>query len=90
MRQPVLAGDQFVLCSDGLWSEVDDAEIAEVVGALEPETACHDLIDRALARECLDNVSVQIVKVVSVAQAAPEPSGRRNGWLSSIFQRGQP
>jgi hypothetical protein len=31
-------------------------------------------------------VSVQVVRVVSVDEASPAPS--RNGWLSSIFQRG--
>jgi protein phosphatase len=86
LRQPVVAGDRFVLCSDGLWSELEDAEIGDVVGEHAPVEACRELIQRALQRDCLDNVSVQVVRVVSVQQSAAEPS--RNGWLSSIFQRG--
>jgi len=88
-RQPVLAGDQFVLCSDGLWSEIEDAEIAEVVGDRPPSESCRELLQRALARECLDNVSVQVVRVLGVSETSEEASSRRNGWLSSIFQRGQ-
>jgi protein phosphatase len=87
LRQSVAAGDQFVLCSDGLWSEIEDGEIAEVIATADPSQASRELIQRALERQCLDNVSVQVVRVVSVPEAEPGPS--RNGWLSSIFQRGQ-
>jgi serine/threonine protein phosphatase PrpC len=87
LRQPIAAGDQFVLCSDGLWSELEDAEIAAILDANSPADACRELIHCALQRECLDNVSVQVVRVQSVSEAASSPS--RNGWLSSIFQRGQ-
>jgi protein phosphatase len=85
-RHPVISGDQFVLCSDGLWSALDDGEIAEIVSDNPPQVACHALIERAIARDCLDNVSVQVVRVVSVD--LPSQSPGRNGWLSSIFQRG--
>jgi protein phosphatase len=88
LRQPVIAGDQFVLCTDGLWSEVEDDEIAEILGSRPPEAACHELLQTALGRECTDNVSVQVVRVSSLPIEGPE--SRRNGWLSSIFQRGQP
>jgi PPM family protein phosphatase len=87
LRQPVTAGDQFVMCTDGLWSEVEDLEIADVLGTHPPDVACRELIERALARDCQDNVSVQVVRVASVDDIGPSPS--RNGWLSSIFQRGQ-
>jgi PPM family protein phosphatase len=90
LRQPVLVGDQFVLCTDGLWSEIEDAELAEVVAEYPPAQACRELLERALKRDCLDNVSVQVIRVVSMASDAGEAArGRRNGWLSSIFQRGQ-
>ena len=88
LRQPVVEGDQFLLCSDGLWSEIEDAELAEVLGRHVPAEACRELVDRALDRDCSDNVSVQVIKLLTVPQSRPEPS--RNGWLSSIFQlRGQ-
>ena len=87
LRQPVLSGDQFVLCSDGLWSEIEDAEIGEVLAEHQPADACRALLDLALGRDCSDNVSVQVIRVAAVSPPAPESP--RNGWLSSIFQRGQ-
>jgi protein phosphatase len=88
VRQPVMVGDQFVLCSDGLWSEVEDEEIASILGEHSPKEACRALIDRVLSRECLDNVTVQVIRVLSLGEAPPAQA--RNGWLSSIFQRGGP
>ena len=87
LRQPVLAGDQFLLCSDGLWSELDESELSDVLGQSAPADACRELLDRALDRDCSDNVSVQVIRVLAVPQARAEAG--RNGWLSSIFQRGQ-
>ena len=87
LRQPVVAGDQFVLCSDGLWSEIEDAELGEVLAKHLPAQACRELLERALARDCSDNVSVQVIRVAAVEPPGPEL--RRNGWLSGIFQRGQ-
>jgi protein phosphatase len=87
LRQGVLVGDQFVLCSDGLWSAVEDDEIAGVLAEHTPASACSELIGRALANDCHDNVSVQVIRVVTLDDA-PLPQNR-NGWLSSIFQRGR-
>ncbi|HEX8967329.1 MAG TPA: protein phosphatase 2C domain-containing protein, partial [Chloroflexota bacterium] len=86
LRQPVQVGDQFVMCSDGLWSEVGDDEMADVIAQHQPARACQELLERALNRDCGDNVSVQVIRVTAMASATPQPS--RNGWLSSIFQRG--
>jgi protein phosphatase len=91
VRQPVLPGDQFAMCSDGLWSEIEDPEIAQALADHDPTRACHELLQLALARDCLDNVSIQVVRVQAIAPS-PEAGGTRNGWLSSIFQlqRGKP
>jgi protein phosphatase len=86
LRQPVLPGDQFLMCSDGLWSEVQDEELAEILAEHPPEHACRQLLERAIARDCTDNVSIQVVRVLDVS-ASEEQRGARNGWLSSIFPR---
>ena len=86
LQLPVRAGDQFLLCTDGLWSEVNDDEIAEALTGGEPAASCRALIDMALDRDCVDNVSVQVIKVKSVAP--PSPSARsRDGWLSGVIDR---
>lgn len=87
LRQPVLRGDQFAICSDGLWSEIDDSELNEVLSNRQPAQACRELVDLALARDCADNVSIQVVRVNALP---PTPAGEsRNGWLSGILQRGR-
>jgi protein phosphatase len=86
LRQPVMAGDQFAMCSDGLWSEIEEVELAQVLAEYDPTQACRELIDRALARDCTDNVSIQVIRVQTIAGATSEAGAARNGWLSSIFQ----
>lgn len=87
MRQPIMTGDRFILCSDGLWSELADDELGEVVGDCSPVEACRELMDRVLARGCPDNASLQIVHVLAAAPAeAPGPA--RMGWLSGMLRRG--
>ncbi len=86
VQLPVQAGDQFLLCTDGLWSEVTDEEIVEALHSGEPATACRALLDVALERDCVDNVSVQVIKVKSVAPSSPSARSR-DGWLSGVIDR---
>ncbi len=64
----VRPGDQFLVCSDGLYDMVSDASIAATLAERAPQEACDRLV--ALARDGggLDNVSVA---VLSMAAAAP-------------------
>ena len=78
-------GDRFLLCSDGLWSELSDAEIAAVLGDSTPTAACRTLVDRALARGSADNVSVQVVRVA--AAIGDSGAERGPGWRSRLFVR---
>lgn len=66
LRAPT-PGERFVLCSDGLSSEVDDVDIAEVLGARrDPGEAAAELVARALAAGGRDNVTVLVLDVVAV------------------------
>jgi serine/threonine protein phosphatase PrpC len=58
---PTVAGDRFLLCSDGLMAHVSDAEIAEKIARQPPQKACDDLIALTLQRGAADNVSIVIV-----------------------------
>jgi protein phosphatase len=89
LRQPVMAGDQFLMCSDGLWSELDDLELAAILAERAPAQACRELLDRVLGGDCPDNVTVQVIRVRDVPAPGSEARASRNGWLSSIF-RGRP
>ena len=64
-RLPIVKGDRYILCSDGLVDEVDDDDIADIVTAHPDPQACADaLVDQANANGGRDNVTVVIVDVV--------------------------
>jgi protein phosphatase len=62
---PVREGDAFLLCSDGLYDLVEDAEIKEAVLSTTPLSACENLIALAKQRGGHDNVTVGIVSLRS-------------------------
>lgn len=66
------AGEQFVLCSDGLTNELSDPEIlAAVTAADSPAAAAIALLSAALERGGSDNVSA-IVVFCEAVEAAPD------------------
>jgi serine/threonine protein phosphatase PrpC len=67
----LLAGDAFVLCSDGLWAYFDDAELGALVAGNSARQACEILIDKARERGKGggDNLSLAIIKLVDVPAA---------------------
>ena len=66
----VLRGDRLLLCTDGLTTMVEDAEIQEILStSLDPNQAAEKLIQAALDGGGTDNISVVIVDVTE-SQAA--------------------
>jgi len=64
------AGDEFLLCSDGLCDMVDDAEMREVwLGENDIHAVGEQLIDLAKARGGHDNITVGIVRVAALNEA---------------------
>ncbi|MEM7272040.1 MAG: protein phosphatase 2C domain-containing protein [Actinomycetota bacterium] len=60
-----MVGDRFLLCSDGLFNELPEEEILEILleaGAPAPTSSA--LINAALQTPCRDNVTVAVVDVV--------------------------
>lgn len=58
-------GDRILLCSDGLYNEVDDDEVARVLRTVgDPTEAARMLVDQANTNGGADNISVVIVDVV--------------------------
>ena len=60
---PLLVGDTFLVCSDGLSGQVADDEIGMVLGCLPPAEAVQALIDLANLRGGPDNITVIVVRV---------------------------
>lgn len=66
VREPH-AGERWLLCTDGLHSEVDDATIAAVLAdAEEPERVALRLVNAALAAGGHDNVTVLVVDTLAI------------------------
>jgi protein phosphatase len=61
--------DIFLLCSDGLYRELDDNAIAAALALGDCQQSCDALIEAALAQRARDNVSVIVVRVSDELQA---------------------
>jgi serine/threonine protein phosphatase PrpC len=59
----VETGDTFLLCSDGLTSYADDADLAQALRDATPDEACRGLVDLANARGGRDNITVIVFTV---------------------------
>jgi protein phosphatase len=61
--------DTFLLCSDGLYRELDDDAIKAALALGDCQQSCDALIEAALARRARDNVSVIVVRESDELQA---------------------
>jgi protein phosphatase len=71
------ATDYLVLCTDGLYSLVNDEEISTVVTSLPPGEACAELIKLANGRGGFDNITVSIVPLHGHLRAEESPTSER-------------
>jgi serine/threonine protein phosphatase PrpC len=84
---PMQQYDRLILCSDGLWSVIPDAEIEKLARDGDAKTACRRLIETANNRGTPDNLTVAVF--VMLARGANTLV--RRGWfarLARIFGRG--
>ncbi len=72
---PIIRGDRFVLCSDGLVDEITDDAITEVIRAHpdEPAAAAQALVDAANAAGGRDNITVVVLDVLE-GDDPPDPT----------------
>jgi serine/threonine protein phosphatase PrpC len=73
---PHVAGDTFVLASDGLSDLVNPQEILQIVAAVPPAQAVGQLVDLANARGGHDNITVEVLRTresarVQAGQVSP-------------------
>jgi serine/threonine protein phosphatase PrpC len=67
-------GQYLLLCCDGLWGELSDEEMAEIVNAAStPDIACQRLVTRATEKGGEDNITV----VLATRGWPPEDGGKR-------------
>jgi PPM family protein phosphatase len=66
-------GDRYLLCSDGLFNEVDDVLISEVLAAhVDPQDCADALMRRAMMAGARDNVTAVVVDVVDRVDDGPD------------------
>lgn len=65
---PVLPGDIFLLCSDGLCGLLSDSEIGMIAGSIPPTEACRLLVNLANLRGGPDNITVIIIQTGDVPE----------------------
>jgi serine/threonine protein phosphatase PrpC len=82
---PLRTGDRFLLCSDGLYNLLTDAELLEIVGTEDVVAASKNLIEAANGRGGYDNISAIVIealdsRAISVLQprVTREICGSRN------------
>lgn len=73
--QTLAPGDTLVICSDGLWGMVEEAEIAAVVASNSLESSVEKLVERVYANGARDNVTVMLVQYGAASQR------KRPYWL---------
>jgi serine/threonine protein phosphatase PrpC/predicted GIY-YIG superfamily endonuclease len=76
-RVDLQPGDALLLCSDGLWGYVADADIAMVAtdASLSVQTAAETLLHQALAAGGQDNIGIEFVRIggaMPIAAATPD------------------
>jgi len=78
--------DRLVLCSDGVWSVIEDADFARVAAKhTSVDSISQNLIDLALQHETDDNASVVVFHLKKLVEAsAAHESPQENSWLQSL------
>jgi PPM family protein phosphatase len=78
-------GDRIILCSDGVWSVIEDEEFALVANQLPVEKVSQTLVELALERETDDNASVVVFQINKIIEI-PEKHAHLEtlGWLYKV------
>jgi serine/threonine protein phosphatase PrpC len=75
---PLVPGEAFILCSDGLSDLVDAQEVLRIATAVPPAQAVQQLVDLANARGGHDNITVMILRAArdsaAVSTRVPAPT----------------
>jgi len=71
---PAGPGDVFVVCSDGLTKHLRDDEILQYAAGGSAQAACDAMLELALERGGLDNVTVIVVRLLAARPRSSEPT----------------
>ena len=84
---PLIAGDRYVLCSDGLVDEVTDADIATCLKRItDPQKTADELVAMANTNGGRDNITVIVVDVLAESDK-PETKSETTKLSSSFIRK---
>ncbi len=88
IQKKLREGDRLILCSDGVWSVIEDEDFAQVTNeASSVAEISQNLIDLALDNNTDDNASVVVfhLRMLTPVAAAPESDKRESvGWFQKL------
>jgi len=84
ITMPLVRDDRIVLCSDGLYNVLREAEIESAIRGLDSEQACRRLVDAANDRGTADNLTAAVFTMLAETGHAPAPVGLR-ARLRALF-----
>lgn len=83
-KQTLKEGDRIILCSDGVWSVIEDSEFGTETNDLPVEMISQHLVNLAMQRESDDNASVVAFQVNKFLPAARNIPSERTNWLYKL------
>ena len=84
-QHDIQIGDRIILCSDGVWSMIEDQEFAEISSQLTVEETSKTLVELALYRESDDNASVITFQINNFVSDSPGLNETKNSnWFYKL------
>lgn len=74
VRERILPGDSYLLCTDGLWGQVGQDDIRKALQNGQPDAACQELLKLALNRGGPDNITIIAFRIEGVIDEPLGPS----------------
>ncbi|NND58766.1 MAG: serine/threonine-protein phosphatase [Gammaproteobacteria bacterium] len=71
----ILDADRYLLCSDGLFKDVSEPEIEQILSEGSGHEAASKLVETVLEREAADNITVQVIDFSSIEASAEAAVG---------------
>jgi PPM family protein phosphatase len=60
---PIQKSDILMICTDGLWGQMETNEIEQALASQSPRAACRSLVDLAKKRGGSDNITLQVLRI---------------------------
>ncbi len=73
IREHILPDDAYLLCSDGLWSELRDEDINTAMQGGNISNACEKLVGLALKAGAPDNITAIMFRIETIGKRASSP-----------------